>query len=488
MDARRMGTLAAFAALSIATLLILALLATAALTFLQGDQYRERFEGLVSEQLNAELHLDGSLSLQLLPRPGVVATDLVLKQNGNDIGHAEQVRIELSWRSLLRRQLIVERVHLQAPHLALQRAQDGSLNLHMRQQDEAGAVDENMASATDVSVGQLRIEDGHLELTQQSRSGSHSLALEEAALTLKHFRIAAGDAPLPQRLAFNGELSAAHLRVNQLAITNLQATLDASEGQPAVIAVAGALFDGQLDGELTADYTRSTPSLHADVTLSGFTLQAFLRQLAADLNAAGELDFTAQLSSEPNSHGGGWHTLEGQLTLRGEQLHLHGLDIDAELARYQSTQRFNLVDLGALVFAGPAGIAATKGAGFARLLDRSGGETVIRQLISRWSISQGIARAEDVALATEHNRLVLLGELDLHQRRFSGSEVAVVDHQGCAIIRQGISGTFAEPEIEAVNYVKALLGAPLDLLRQGLSLVDIKQPCDPVYHGSIASP
>lgn len=481
MDARRITRI------TIAGLLIAAALAAATASLLQGDRYRERLESLAAEYLDATLHINGRLVLALLPRPSVAAQDIVLEHDGAEIGRAEQARIEFSWLSLLRRQPAVKAIRLQAPHLALTRAADGSLNLRLRN-DGASDHDTEPQTGRDLTLGQLKIEAGHFSLTQHTAGGGHSIILEEFTLALEDVRLDSESAPFVARLALQGDLSAERLHLNAVTIEAAQARLSAANGQLALADVRGVLFDGQLSGTLDMEQTESQLQLNTNVSLSAFSLQAFLRQIIPELNAQGQLDFTAELASQSRNPGDWLQQLDGQLMLRGEQLLLQGMDMDAELARYQDTQRFNLVDLGALVFAGPAGIAATKSAGFAQLMKRSDGETRIRELLSRWDIQQGTAQATDVALATAHNRLVLLGQLDLNERRFSDTEVAVVDRNGCAVIRQGISGTFAQPQVEPVNYIRALLGAPLDLLRQGLSLIDLDRPCEPVYHGSIASP
>lgn len=481
MDARRLIRI------GLVSVVVIAVLAAAVLSLLHGDRYRTRIEDLAAAHLDASLRIHGPLTLSLLPRPAVVAQDVVLREeSGTEIGRADRIRIELSWHSLIRRQPAVARLTLQAPQVSLTRARDGQLNVRLR--NAATTHAQAPSPARQITLGRLDIEDGQFTFTQQTADASHALKLEDVSLTARDLRLAADDQPLIRRLAAEGELHAARLHLGAVTIQEAQATLVFSDGQASLRDLHGELFEGQLSGELNIAQAEAPLQLDAAIALKSLSLQAFLRHIFPEINAGGRLDFTAELASKSRASGDWLQQLDGLLELRGEQLQLQGLDLDAELARYRDTQRFNLVDLGALVFAGPAGIAATKGAGFAQLMNRSGGETSVRELVSRWRIRQGVARAEDVALATAHNRLVLLGQLDLQGRRFDDTEVAVVDRNGCAVIRQGISGTFSQPQVESVNYVRALLGAPLDLLRQGLSLIDMDQPCRPVYHGRIAAP
>ena len=84
-------------------------------------------------------------------------------------------------------------------------------------------------------------------------------------------------------------------------------------------------------------------------------------------------------------------TAEGEASLHGNNLVLEIGDLDKEFSRYESTQNFNLVDVGAFLLAGPLGIAVTKGYDYASVLKSSAGHTTIRTLISQWKVEHGIA-------------------------------------------------------------------------------------------------
>ena len=104
--------------------------------------------------------------------------------------------------------------------------------------------------------------------------------------------------------------------------------------------------------------------------------------------------------------------------------------------------------MGALFFAGPLGLAVTKGFNFAGIFQGSGGSSQIRTLVSEWRIEHGVAQAKDVAMATKENRIALKGELDLVNKRFKEVTVAWIDAQGCAMAQQKIRGPFDRPEVE----------------------------------------
>jgi AsmA protein len=198
------------------------------------------------------------------------------------------------------------------------------------------------------------------------------------------------------------------------------------------------------------------------------------------------MDFSASLSMKGVTTDEMVRSASGEASLRGHDLTLEIGDIDKELARYESSQNFNLVDVGALFFAGPLGLVVTKGYNFASIFQSSGGSSQIRTLVSDWRIERGVAQAKDVAMATKENRIALKGRLDFINGRFEEVTVAWIDAQGCAIAQQKIRGPFGKPDVEEPNVLISLAGPALRLLRQARSLFGGK--CSVFYAGSVAPP
>lgn len=242
-------------------------------------------------------------------------------------------------------------------------------------------------------------------------------------------------------------------------------------------------------GKGTVELGATEPRSHLELAFDALDLARLPDTWLPGGHASGQLALQASLTG----HGRGqalWRHLNGQVRLGGEGLVLHGMDLDAELAEYQRTQRFSLVDAAAVAFMGPAGLVATKGSDFARLAGRTdGGETRIRQLVSDWEIKDGIARANDVALATPRNRLAVQATLDLARQTITQATVAAVDQRGCAVMKQNVHGPFSAPQAEATSMAEGLLGAPIDLLRRGLNAISGgKTDCEVFYQGSVSAP
>jgi hypothetical protein len=179
-------------------------------------------------------------------------------------------------------------------------------------------------------------------------------------------------------------------------------------------------------------------------------------------------------------------TATGEADLHGNNLVLDIGDLDKEFSRYEATQSFNLVDVGAFFLAGPLGVAITKGYDYARILKKSEGRTTIRTLISRWKVERGIAEAQDVALATPENRIAMKGGLDLVNDTYDDVTVALVGPQGCARVEQKIHGSFNKPEVEKPNVLMSITGPARKLINKGKRLFGAK--CTVFYSGAVQPP
>jgi AsmA protein len=180
-------------------------------------------------------------------------------------------------------------------------------------------------------------------------------------------------------------------------------------------------------------------------------------------------------------------TAEGTASLVGEDLTLHGRDLDRDLKRYRAIQSFNLVDLGGLFLAGPLGLTVTRGYTFASVFRGSDGNTRIRKLVSEWEVEGGVAHAKDVALTTEENRLALRGGLDFGGEEFRDVTVALLDPDGCVYVSQRILGPFGKPVVERPNFLKTI-ASPVIKLAQRVRRIFPHKDCEVFYAGSLVHP
>lgn len=447
-----------------------------------------RLSHVLSDYTGLQTDIQGA-RLQLLPRPGLrlgesrLSTDL--EQDEAPGLHLQGAKLDLGWRSLLRGQVAIRRLDMDTPVLTLHRDPDGTLHpdpRHWRDPD---------AEPGSVQLGRLTLNDGTLRWQDADRP---VLTLDGVALTLQSLRRPSPpdeDHPF-YGLHFDADVQIARLRYDALVIADLAATIEADEGTLTSSDLALTWLESR--GQADVSLALAEPPARLSLKLEFPDLQAEALPEAwragQSIQGTGQAALTLEAQGAHNAWPGGWpESLAGELLLQGEDLHIEGFDLDEELSRYRRTQRFNLTDVGAVLLAGPAGLAATKGGEFARLLERADGDTTLKRVHSHWTLEAGVAEATDVALATERNRVAARGAVDFGERMLRDLEVAVVNQDGCAVIRQRVDGPFDDPQVNEPSIIDALLGAPLDLLDQGLGLLRIaSSDCDAFYDGVVEAP
>jgi AsmA protein len=194
-----------------------------------------------------------------------------------------------------------------------------------------------------------------------------------------------------------------------------------------------------------------------------------------------------KLSFYVSSYGTEWDSIvsnmNGTINLSGKNLFLNGFDADEIIHDFKRIQNFNLVDLGAVLLAGPVGIAVTKGSDFARLLVfNSGKSTDIYELVSNWSVSNGVFEIKDAAFTTNTNRIALTGFIGFANKNIDLT-IALLDKSGCSVFSQQVYGNLDSPTMGKVKVVGTVL-APVTNLVDDVTGKD----CVVFYKGSVKHP
>jgi AsmA family len=219
-------------------------------------------------------------------------------------------------------------------------------------------------------------------------------------------------AALLESLSFTAVLACGQIPIKDLVLSDVKFSIDGKEGVFDLNSVTMSVFGGQGSGNIRADFSGSVPEYQVHYSLSKFHLAEFFKTLSPRNVGDGPMDFSTDLSMKGKTTDEMMRSAGGEASLHAHDLTLEIGDIDKQLSRYESSQIFNLVDVGALFFAGPVGLAVTKGYNFASIFQSSGGSSQIGTIVSKWNIERGVAQAKGVAMATKENRIALKGGLD----------------------------------------------------------------------------
>lgn len=456
---------------------LLFLLAGAALLFVDVDLLKPRVEQVASDALGMKVRVGGKLGLHVFPAPNATIEDgSVLDARGTVVASARKVRVWIDLFPLLRGEWRLRKLEVEQPRLTIERDSRGGLNIERLR--SAGAL------LGMLQGGSARLSNGTVSFLDR-RTGD---GLEVAGLDLNVRRVSVargGPASMWSNLSLEAELTCQSIRTKRLFLTPLRFSVHGDHGVFEIQPVALRLFGGEMTGALRADLSGPVPRYRVQCSLPRFRIEEFLRTLSPQAAAEGEMDFSASLSLEGDDWGSMRQSISGVVSMRGEHLTLIGSDLDRALARYASSQGFNLVDVGAVFLAGPFGLAITKGYNFATLFRGSGDRSSIRTVVSKWKVERGVAHAVDVALATRRNRIALQGGLDLVNERYADVTVAVVDGRGCPRARQTIRGSFRAPVVEKPHVLMSLSGPVRKLYQQSRGLFPGGH-CKVFYSGSVS--
>src|SRR5579863_877185 len=457
---------------------LLALIALGLVLYLNAIDYKPRLEAVTSQALGMDVKVAGPVGIGFFPSLTVKLRDVHVRTRGAEVASVEEIRLKARLWPLLFKQLQVESIAFQHPVLLIEQEADGSFDL-IRAAASAG-----VSPALDVPT--VTIADGVFRYVDK-QSGDE-VDGTGCSLEMRDLHLAGGKrADFLKDLGFSAEIDCKEIGNRYFAVHAAKAVAVGEHGVVTLDPVTMQVFGAEGTGSLRADYYGAVPGYAAQYSLPQFHVADFFSTLTKQAIGDGRMDFSVKLTFEGTNLAGMTDTMAGQFSLRGKDLVLKGRDLDMEFSHFESSQHFNLVDLGALFFAGPIGLVVTKGYNFGNLLRGSEGSSEIPVLVSDWKIDRGVAQSQDVAMTTRLHRLALDGRLDFAGEKFEGVTIALIDLKGCPIVVQKITGSFRHPVVEQPSFLRTLSGPVLRLIKMGRDLFP-GGTCKVFYKGSVAPP
>jgi hypothetical protein len=444
--------------------------------------FTPKIEAAASNVLGMDVRIKGKVGIAFFPGFDLLVKDVDVRNKGLDVATIEKMRIGLKLIPLARFEIKIIRVGLVKPVFSILRSKNEMFNL----EKPGRTLWEKLLAVKKISISQ-----GSLVYTDET--SGEKIEVGDLDLSIRNlFSSGTDSSELFKNISFTGDIKCKILKIYNVILMNLVMRAEGEKRILDINPVSMNIFGGTGNGSIHVDLTGSSPYYRVIYTLNRVGIEELLQQYSLKKfprkTIEGPVNFSADLTAMGKSADEVKRSLNGNLSLNGENLMLYNIDIDALIMKYERNQNFNLVDVGAFLLAGPFGPVLTKSYNFASLYEESqGGKGIIRKLVSDWKVKNGIAEALDVALASKKQRIAMKGGLDLINERFVDITIAALDKRGCAVYSEKVHGSFHKPEIEKESIFKSIAGSVSNPLEDAWKFIQGKE-CTVFYSGSVAQP
>lgn len=443
------------------------------------NSYKSKIETAVSETTGLDFRIKGKMTLAFFPF-GLSAKDVHVANKEGEILSLEYLKLRAEMISLLKNNLTVTACELVKPVITIVKDVEGQYNF-----DRKILSKETQGIA--FSLNELKVSRGTMVYLNK-KIGANKVELKEISLTIRNLFLADTSGNFIKNVSYTGNIDCKAVLYKNLTIENLKAPIRANKGVFSIEPFTMSFLGGKGEGDFTSDETTVESEYRINVKVLKLDFEKLEEYFGSKKVISGKGDLSASLTVKENGGRNLMGNLDGTFALRGDNLVTNTMDLDKVLSKYETSQQFDLIDLGSFFIAGPLGPVVLRGYRYGDVYYHAqGGKGAITRFISHWKITKGEADATDCAFATRHNRVALKGKLNLVSERFDNVTVALLDDKGCARFKQSVSGHFDSPQIGTVSAVKSLAGPIFDLYRKAKRIVQAGK-CEVFYNGSVQQP
>ena len=444
--------------------------------------FRPQIEAAVATALGMDVRIKGRMGIAFFPGFSLSLKDVNVRNKGSDVVTIEKVRIGLKILPLARKEYQISSIELIEPVFYIFRYKNGMYNFDKPR---------GTLSGKPLAVKYIFVSQGNLVYTDET--SGEKIEAGDFDLSIKDLFSSGPDGSESfSNISFTGDIKCKTLKIYNFTLMNLVMRLAGEKGILDINSVSMNIFGGTGNGSIHLDVTGTLPHYRVVCTFNQVRieelLQLYLLKKSPRKTIEGPVNFSADLVAMGKSANEVKRSLNGNLSLYGENLVLYNIDIDALVMKYKRSQNFNLADVGAFLIAGPFGPLLTKSFNFMSLYEESlGGKGIIRKIVSVWKVKNGIAEALDVALASKKQRIAMKGGLNFINERFVNVTLAALDKRGCTVYIEKVHGPFSKPQIEKESVFTSIAGSVSNPLEDAWTFIQGKK-CTVFYSGSVAHP
>jgi uncharacterized protein involved in outer membrane biogenesis len=329
---------------------LLVLAAIALLLFLDVNAYKPRIEATASRLSGMDVKVGGRMGIDFFPTLRLTVEDVHIRNRETELASAKLARIGVDILPLLHQEIRINRIALEHPSLSIEKGRDGKFNFEKSEEARGPSPSLNLSKVS-FSDATLRYAD--------KRTGAR-FEVSDCNVDVSRLQLSGRDRPgIMKNLSLAAELVCGALRAKDYAASDLKVSVAGQRGIFDLKPLTMRAYAGQGSGSIRADFTGVVPVYDVRYSLSKFRIEEILKHLSPQTSAEGSMDFSANLTMRGKTVNKLRQTTAGQISLRGKNLVLNGRDLDQAFARFESSQTFNLVDVGAFFFAGPVGLAVS---------------------------------------------------------------------------------------------------------------------------------
>jgi hypothetical protein len=121
------------------------------------------------------------------------------------------------------------------------------------------------------------------------------------------------------------------------------------------------IFGAKAEGDATADKSEVNAVYKINLKVSKLDFEKLEESFGIKKVIGGKGDLYASLTMKEKGNRNLMSSMDGTFSLRGDNLVIYTMDLDKVLSSYETSQKFNFVDLGDFFIAGPLSTVALKG-------------------------------------------------------------------------------------------------------------------------------